>query len=64
MLNDADRKAFTELLPSARFTPLVAGWDEAAQKTIDALQKIYLGAGEPNATLKAAAEEIDGILHK
>jgi multiple sugar transport system substrate-binding protein len=63
-VNDANRKAFTELLPSARFTPLVAGWDEAAQKTIDALQKIYLGAGEPNATLKDAAEEIDGILHK
>lgn len=63
-VNDANRKAFTELLPSARFTPLVAGWEEAARKTTDALQKIYLGAGEPDATLKAAAEEIDGILKK
>jgi len=62
--NDPNRKAFTELLPSARFTPLVAGWDEVAQKTIDALQKIYLGAGEPDATLKAAAEDIDAILKK
>lgn len=63
-VNDPNRKAFTELLPAARFTPLVEGWDEAARKTTEALQKIYLGQGEPDATLKAAAEEIDVILKK
>jgi multiple sugar transport system substrate-binding protein len=34
-----------------------------AEKTAAALQKIYLGA-EPDATLKATAEEINGILTK
>lgn len=60
---NANRTAFIELMPSAHFTPLIPRWDEVAEKTAAALQKIYLGA-EPDATLKAAAEEINGILAK
>lgn len=62
--NNADLKAFIDLLPRARFAPLIQGWEDAAQKTSDALQKIYLGQGEPEATLKTTAEEINGMLQK
>lgn len=61
--NDAELKAFVELLPVARFMPLIAGWEILAQRTTDALQKVYLGS-EADATLKAAAEEINRILLK
>ncbi len=60
--DSADLKAFTALLPDARFAPVVAGWEEIATITSDAVQTIYLGNGEPKATLDAAAEEINGIL--
>jgi multiple sugar transport system substrate-binding protein len=63
-VNNADLKAFTDLLPSARFAPVIPGWEEVAQKTSDALQKIYLGDVEPDVALKATAEEINGILQK
>ena len=63
-VNNADLKAFTDLLPSARFAPVIPGWEEVAQKTSDTLQKIYLGDAEPDAALKATAEEINGILQK
>jgi multiple sugar transport system substrate-binding protein len=62
-VNDPDLRAFVELLPLARFTPPIAGWEIVAQRTTEALQKIYLGA-EIEATLKAVAEEINRILLK
>ncbi len=62
-VNNPDRKAFVELLPSAHFTPLIPRWDDVAEKTAAALAKIYDGA-EPGATLKAAADEINDILGK
>src|SRR5690606_15493890 len=61
---NADLKAFTDLLPDARFAPVIPGWEEIAQITSDALQRIYLGEGEVEATLDAAAAEIDGILQQ
>ncbi len=60
--DNADLKAFTGLLPDARFAPVIAGWEEIAATTSDAVQTIYLGNGEPKATLDAAAGEINGIL--
>ncbi|WP_404935051.1 ABC transporter substrate-binding protein [Nitratireductor sp. L15S-10] len=60
--DNADLKAFTALLPDARFAPVIAGWEEIAAATSDAVQTIYLGNGEPKATLDAAAGEINGIL--
>jgi multiple sugar transport system substrate-binding protein len=61
--NDAELKIFVELLPLARFTPLIAGWEIVAQRTIEALQKVYLG-GDADQILKAVAEEINRILLK
>lgn len=60
--NDADLKEFTALLPDVRFAPVIPGWEEVAQITSDALQKIYLGQGEPEAILKEAAASADRIL--
>ena len=62
-VNDAELKIFVELLPLARFTPPIAGWEIVAQRTIEALQKIYLGQ-DADQTLKAVAEEINRILLK
>jgi multiple sugar transport system substrate-binding protein len=61
--NDAELKVFVELLPMARFAPLIASWEIVAQRTTEALQKVYLG-GEADATLKAVAQEINRILLK
>ncbi|MGE0008465.1 MAG: sugar ABC transporter substrate-binding protein [Parvibaculaceae bacterium] len=61
--NDADLKPFVDLLPLARFTPPIAGWEIVAQRTTEALEKVYLG-GDIEATLKAVAEEINRILLK
>jgi multiple sugar transport system substrate-binding protein len=64
-VNNADLAAFTALLPDARFAPVIPGWEEVAQITSDAMQKIYLGKPEDiEATLKDAAAKADGILKK
>jgi multiple sugar transport system substrate-binding protein len=60
--DNADLKAFTDLLPSARFAPVIAGWEEMAAATSNALQRIYLGEGEIQASLDQAAAEINGII--
>lgn len=62
-MNDAELKTFVDLLPFARFTPPITAWEILGQRTIEALQKIYLGS-EVEATLKAVAEEINRILLK
>jgi multiple sugar transport system substrate-binding protein len=59
---DEDLRAFTDLLPEARFAPVIPGWEEIAIITSNALQRIYLGEGEVEATLDAAAAEINRIL--
>jgi multiple sugar transport system substrate-binding protein len=61
-VNNADIAAFTALLPDARFAPVIPGWEEIAKITSDAMQKIYLGEGEPEATLKEAAAKVDAVL--
>jgi multiple sugar transport system substrate-binding protein len=53
---------FTELLPEARFAPVIPGWEEIADRTSVALQRIYLGEGEIEATLDEAAADINRIL--
>lgn len=54
--------AFADLLPEARFAPVIAGWEEIAERTSVALQRIYLGEGEIEATLSEAAADINRIL--
>jgi multiple sugar transport system substrate-binding protein len=63
-MKDADLKAFTSLLPDARFAPVIEGWEEIAQVTSDALQKIYLGQGDLDATLQEAAAKANAVLKK
>ena len=60
--NDADLKVFASLLPSARFAPVIPGWEQIADTSVSALQKIYLGQGEIEPTLKAAAEHANEII--
>ncbi|MER9644574.1 sugar ABC transporter substrate-binding protein [Mesorhizobium sp. M7A.F.Ca.US.010.02.1.1] len=62
-VNNADLAAFTALLPDARFAPVIPGWEEVAQITSDAMQKIYLG-GDPEAGLKEAAAKANTVLKK
>lgn len=62
-VNNADLAAFTALLPNARFAPVIPGWEEVAQITSDAMQKIYLG-GDPEAGLKDAAAKANTVLKK
>jgi multiple sugar transport system substrate-binding protein len=61
-VNDPVLAEFTALLPEARFAPVIAGWEEIAERTSVALQTIYLGEGEIEATLDAAAADINRIL--
>jgi multiple sugar transport system substrate-binding protein len=62
--DDPDLKVFASLLPKARFAPVIAGWEDIAQTTSNAIQKIYLGQGEAKATLADAAAKIDATLAK
>jgi multiple sugar transport system substrate-binding protein len=59
---NADLKVFASLLPSARFAPVIPGWEQIADTTVSALQKIYLGQGEIEPTLKEAAAHANQIL--
>ena len=55
-------KEFTNLLPDARFAPVIPGWEEIADIEASAVQNIYLGEGEIEPTLNDAAERINAIL--
>ena len=59
---DPELKAFTDMLPYAKFAPLIANWQEVADSTKAALQQIYIGEAEVSEALKAGAEKINGIL--
>jgi multiple sugar transport system substrate-binding protein len=62
--DDRDLKVFASLLPKARFAPVIPGWEDIAQTASNAIQKIYLGQGEIEPTLKAAAAKINETLAK
>jgi multiple sugar transport system substrate-binding protein len=63
--DDPDLKVFASLLPGAHFAPVIPGWEEIAQATSNAVQKIYLGkADDIEATLKATAAQVNDILSK
>ena len=60
--DNAVLKEFTDLLPDARFAPVIPGWEEIADIEASAVQTIYLGEGEIEPTLNEAAERINAIL--
>lgn len=62
--NDPQLKAFTDMLPYAHFAPLIPNWEQIADTTIRALQKVYTGEAKPEAALKEAAGSIDSILQQ
>ena len=55
---------FASLLPKAHFAPVIPGWEDIAQTTVNAVQTIYLGKGEIEPTLKAAAAKVNDVLAK
>ena len=61
-IGDANLAFYAGLLPDAQFTPTIANWEEIADITSAALQRIYLGEDTPRDALTAAAVKIDAIL--
>src|SRR5690606_19690249 len=62
LANDESLKSFADMLPYAKFAPLLPRWEEIVAATISALQQAYLGQAEPKAALDQAATQIDGLL--
>jgi multiple sugar transport system substrate-binding protein len=62
--SDPQLRAFTEMLPYAHFAPPIPNWEQMADTTIRALQKVYTGEAKPEAALKEAAASIDSILQQ
>ncbi|MEZ5824356.1 MAG: sugar ABC transporter substrate-binding protein [Geminicoccaceae bacterium] len=60
--DDPELRAFADMLPFARFAPVIANWQEIADTTKAALQQVYLGELSAEEALPAAAEKINGIL--
>lgn len=58
---DPDVAGFAAGLPYAKFAPTIANWEEIADTTVRALQRIYLGEATPEEALGAAAAEINEI---
>ena len=52
--NNADLKAFVDLLPTAKFAPLIANWEGFSTSVIRALQSLYLGELTPEEAMKQA----------
>jgi multiple sugar transport system substrate-binding protein len=55
---------FVSLLPNAQFAPTIAGWEDIADTTLNALQTVYNGEAEPKAALDSAAAGVNKILGK
>ena len=62
--NDPQLAAFTELLPQAKFAPIIPNWEEMADATTRALQQIYLGEALPEQALGEAAARINELLEE
>ncbi len=60
--DDPELKAFTDMLPYAKFAPTIARWEEMADATSRALQEIYLGQASAEEALGRAASEVDALL--
>lgn len=62
--NNEELKVFVDLLPNARFAPLIANWEGMAAAVSRHLQAVYLGQAEPKAALEAAASEANAAIGK
>ncbi len=61
---DPQMKAFTALLPVAKFAPLLTGWEEAAAAVSRNLQQMYLGQSTPEQAMKTAAQQVNDAIGK
>ena len=61
---DPVTQTFIGFLPTAKFPPIVAGWEDLSKSLSNALQAIYLGKAKPDAALKAAAAKANQALKK
>ncbi|MGV2129537.1 ABC transporter substrate-binding protein [Agrobacterium vitis] len=55
--NNADLKAFVDLLPTAKFAPLVENWEGVSAAVIRNLQQVYLGLKSPKEAMDSANAE-------
>ena len=55
-------RAFTKLLPTARFTPTAIGWDAAAAALADAVHAVLAGQSAPEPALQAAAARANAAM--
>lgn len=62
--SDKDVAGFAAGLPYAKFAPTIENWEEIADITTRALQRIYLGEAAPEAAMTEAAAEINAIRGK
>lgn len=62
LANDASLKSFADMLPYAKFAPLMPQWEQVVATTTSALQEIYLGKKEPGPALTEAATAIDKLI--
>ncbi|WP_027135714.1 ABC transporter substrate-binding protein [Geminicoccus roseus] len=56
--------AFTDLLPNAKFAPLIPNWELASDAATSALQRIYQGEAEPKPALDSAVEVINQAIQQ
>ncbi|GGD39287.1 ABC transporter substrate-binding protein [Sinisalibacter lacisalsi] len=61
---DKDIAGFAAGLPHAKFAPTIANWEEIADVTVRAVQKVYLDQATPESALTEAAEQINSIRGK
>jgi multiple sugar transport system substrate-binding protein len=62
--DDPQLAAFTSMLPNAKFAPIIPNWEEMADATSRALQRIYLGEADPEQALGEAATRINELLEQ
>jgi multiple sugar transport system substrate-binding protein len=62
LANDASLKVFADMLPIAKFAPLMPQWEQVVAATTSALQQIYLGQADAKTALGAAAAQIDKLI--
>jgi multiple sugar transport system substrate-binding protein len=62
--DDPELRAFTSMLPYAKFAPIIPNWEEMADATTRALQQVYLGEAPPEQALGEAAARINELLEQ
>jgi len=62
LAGDESLKIFAEMLPVAKFAPLIPEWEQVVAITISALQQVYLGQTDAKTALESVAGQIDGLI--